>query len=813
MPLENFSQLAQSKGGRNLANMDQLDVWLGKVMDDKLGQSDRAQKARGWVATVGRRRMAREGEASEASAGQAGELAKEHPWAAKAVQEGRSLHLLALTDAEAEGFSKALDWMRSDQGPSLSSDWSKISWPQALEAHDAWVERMAREAGKRVSAGQAFEGCDPVAAVEGIEGLEGWSWVKPKTAQALEREGALMRHCVGSYAEEVEEGSLDIWSLRDPAGKPFLTVSTRLRREGGGFELREAKGFANRAPSSAHALALGSLFEHLKERGVPIKEAGPDLANAGLAITPPGFGAEKLWRKGDVSDENEALARIQAAPEILTSKRLAQRAEFAGSMGYRGALRALASKMPKAGLGADVLARVQTSAWRCGLAWGAGLFAGQVFDPKSQEESHQAARTALAKGGSLGRESLLETAEFLANAGWSEPLRALTAPLAKLESQDRSSLEALNRRMLDGAAPMALWQGRLWMGASEEQDDLVALTRAVTDPATGRDAFAMCARLGHADAMESLARWASGSESHVDAERAGCFLESGDLGENKLWRSKRPDQAKEAQERARANPNPGNPILPIALKLGYDEAAREIFDRLDGPQALGLACEFAALGIDAVRFGARADTSREDLMLLRDAAARNGLIEGAQQALTALEALPESAFSDVDKDYAQALRDSFPRWRRSFDAMTQAINEVASNPCIARGLVQGQARGAEADLLASSPAWRVVRERVTESTPETLGVFVECLSQALSGSCPGMRMAGRAELPTPAKEAFAHFFVQTCSSEQRQALIGAITGFKRKPPQIERMSIQKKRLPWGGEEPSWVGPRRRAMGR
>lgn len=38
-------------------------------------------------------------------------------------------------------------------------------------------------------------------------------------------EGALMRHCVGSYAEQVRQGGLQIYSLRDPQNHPKVTLA------------------------------------------------------------------------------------------------------------------------------------------------------------------------------------------------------------------------------------------------------------------------------------------------------------------------------------------------------------------------------------------------------------------------------------------------------------------------------------------------------------------------------------------------------------------------------------------------------------
>ena len=47
------------------------------------------------------------------------------------------------------------------------------------------------------------------------------------TAKALENEGAIMGHCVGSYCDPVLSGEKSIYSLRDPKGRSHVTVEVR----------------------------------------------------------------------------------------------------------------------------------------------------------------------------------------------------------------------------------------------------------------------------------------------------------------------------------------------------------------------------------------------------------------------------------------------------------------------------------------------------------------------------------------------------------------------------------------------------------
>jgi hypothetical protein len=70
---------------------------------------------------------------------------------------------------------------------------------------------------------------------------DGFNWKRLLTAQALNREGRLMKHCVGSYANDVKKNRTRIYSLRDPENKPHLTVEMNPKLT----EIQQMKGFAN----------------------------------------------------------------------------------------------------------------------------------------------------------------------------------------------------------------------------------------------------------------------------------------------------------------------------------------------------------------------------------------------------------------------------------------------------------------------------------------------------------------------------------------------------------------------------------------
>lgn len=56
---------------------------------------------------------------------------------------------------------------------------------------------------------------------------DGWTIQALQTQQALNFEGEAMQHCVAGYCEEVGQGRAYIYSLRDPRGKPHVTIEWR----------------------------------------------------------------------------------------------------------------------------------------------------------------------------------------------------------------------------------------------------------------------------------------------------------------------------------------------------------------------------------------------------------------------------------------------------------------------------------------------------------------------------------------------------------------------------------------------------------
>lgn len=290
--LPSFARITASLASqaRNLLNASELDAWVSEIRG-KLGKreegvtTERMERCGDWLVSVGRNWMLRHGVLQPWNPTKE-ELVAAPPWARKAALGGNPPSRLQLSSEEREKLAGILDWLRSEEGPALSSDWSRISVEQAEMAEKRWIERMAQAALKKdLEAADAAGTRLFVELGESVEG-PGWRWVEVFSKEALEREGALMRHCVGSYAEEVEAGSKTIHSLRDAENRPLLTLESR---EG---ELAQLKAFANQACPEGLYPAVSAFCKAFRAecetRGWEAS-AGQEVARAGI-VSLPGLG-------------------------------------------------------------------------------------------------------------------------------------------------------------------------------------------------------------------------------------------------------------------------------------------------------------------------------------------------------------------------------------------------------------------------------------------------------------------------------------------------------------------------------------------
>lgn len=148
------------------------------------------------------------------------------PWAAR--------ELVRLNAAEAKGEVIEADREHAEnllirKGPAIAQwakrerkDILKVSLAEALEAV-ATVEHDARDGIPQGTVVYEFPDGWTVQELRG-ERPTTWPAKHEGLKELLSAEGDIMQHCVGGYCEAIEEGASRVYSLRDPKGRPHVTM-------------------------------------------------------------------------------------------------------------------------------------------------------------------------------------------------------------------------------------------------------------------------------------------------------------------------------------------------------------------------------------------------------------------------------------------------------------------------------------------------------------------------------------------------------------------------------------------------------------
>ena len=107
------------------------------------------------------------------------------------------------------------DWLNYAAQQQLNLN--AVSVPQAQVASEEYHRGLAKNPQSQELLNE--EGIDLF-----LSCANGYNWVQVFSASALDREGEEMGHCVGSYAKEVENDHVRVFSLRDAKNFPHITV-------------------------------------------------------------------------------------------------------------------------------------------------------------------------------------------------------------------------------------------------------------------------------------------------------------------------------------------------------------------------------------------------------------------------------------------------------------------------------------------------------------------------------------------------------------------------------------------------------------
>lgn len=226
----------------NIVNVDAIEEYAAEV-----AQRCHDGTTRNWLKTKLRKFLnSYEGTAQKVEA-----LPRKAPtWMKTKFEAGEELFSFAPTDDLNEKVHHIIDWLNSlgqyssnhyianatdagsqrlhDTAKRIMDKLGKITFEQASDHADRWF----RIVNSYADATEDFSAIEPV--VETPNGV----WVKLNSEKALEREGKLMGHCVGSYGLKASE----IYSFRDHANLPHVTVELR------DDEIKQIKGKENKPP-------------------------------------------------------------------------------------------------------------------------------------------------------------------------------------------------------------------------------------------------------------------------------------------------------------------------------------------------------------------------------------------------------------------------------------------------------------------------------------------------------------------------------------------------------------------------------------
>jgi hypothetical protein len=130
-----------------------------------------------------------------------------------------------------------------------------------------WDDAMEKEAEEKVNEQAAQDGQIV------HQWPDGYTMRKLNTPEELEHEGDAMGHCVGSYANQVANGSTSIYSLRDEKGQPHVTTEIEPHDhkkpipENG--EVVQIQGKANREPNDEYKHYMRQWFHAMPEHERP----------------------------------------------------------------------------------------------------------------------------------------------------------------------------------------------------------------------------------------------------------------------------------------------------------------------------------------------------------------------------------------------------------------------------------------------------------------------------------------------------------------------------------------------------------------
>ncbi|MFA5025425.1 MAG: PcfJ domain-containing protein [Candidatus Shapirobacteria bacterium] len=208
---------------RNIVNVHDIDAYINLHVLECGNRIDIAK----WMKSNLRNYLLRQYPTNIVASSFARRNYNDMPWVNKALDRGEEVSIVSINQELRTQVNHIRDFFRANPNINIS----RMSFQEALRQTDVWVEKMNRKEVEEDLAGLKIVRKYP----------DGFQWVKVVSPQALGREGKLMKHCVGSYCDQVSSGRSIIYSLRDKKNEPHCTVEAR------SDSIEQIKGKANSA--------------------------------------------------------------------------------------------------------------------------------------------------------------------------------------------------------------------------------------------------------------------------------------------------------------------------------------------------------------------------------------------------------------------------------------------------------------------------------------------------------------------------------------------------------------------------------------
>lgn len=183
------------------------------------------------------------------------------------------------------------DWWDHSAAPVMISSYS---WDHAMQMQDAWHKASASK-----GEGLVYGPLDNKNIVYSPPEWGGWSIQAVTNENDLLAEGNLMDHCVGDYCERVELGKVQVYSLRDPANRPHVTIGIDPLTN----EVFEVQGKGNTDPNEKYAKYITDWFAELKN------------SRPGLYMGGTHFDFRELSRVDNVDLDDKIMEIVYGGPE------------------------------------------------------------------------------------------------------------------------------------------------------------------------------------------------------------------------------------------------------------------------------------------------------------------------------------------------------------------------------------------------------------------------------------------------------------------------------------------------------------------